>query len=180
MVGLILIIILSLIFLTKNTMSTINQQTNQIIHKNNPGNLQRAGYAGETEDGYGENNRFPIYDSPVMGVRALLYDLNVKKNRYNGDVRQMLEQYAPKGEENPNLENYIAFVEDSLDNQPVTDDNISDMVKAIITFENQEIPDLVGYYLDDPKIMEEAMKLYKIELPSNSTYADAQKILLGM
>jgi hypothetical protein len=160
-------------------MASIIQQTDKIIYKNNPGNLERAGYAGETDEGYGDNNRFPIYDSPVMGVRALLYDLNVKKNRYDGDVRKILQQYAPENE-NPNLENYIKFVEESLDNKPVTSDNIADMAKAIITFENQEIPDLVSYYLDDPKIMDEALKLYRTDLPSDYTYEDAQKILLGV
>ena len=110
---------------------TVNEQTDKILikekpkpdNKNNPGNLERAGYAGEMNIGYGDNNRFPYYDHPVMGVRALLYDVNKKKLRYNGDVRDILTEYAPS-KENPDLENYIAFVEDSLNSKTVTDDTI--------------------------------------------------------
>tara|TARA_R110002050_G_scaffold31259_3_gene80708 strand:+ start:428 stop:982 length:555 start_codon:yes stop_codon:yes gene_type:complete len=169
---------------------TVNEQTDKIlikkkpeqlerVNKNNAGNLERAGYAGEMDIGYGENNRFPYYDHPVMGVRALLYDVNKKKLRHNGDVREILTEYAPL-KENPNLEDYIAFVEDSLDSKNVTDDNIEKMAEAMITFENQTIPGKVNYYLENPTIMEQAMKLYKIELPSDTSYVEASKILLGM
>ena len=49
---------------------------------NNPGNVERlkkGRRAGEyKEGGYGADNRFPTFDHPVMGLRAIFMDMNVK------------------------------------------------------------------------------------------------------
>ena len=69
---------------------------------NNPGNVERLKNdlrAGENkEGGYGDDNRFPTFDHPVMGLRAIFMDMNVKNRRHKGDLSKMISEYAPKSE----------------------------------------------------------------------------------
>ena len=54
------------------------------VQFNNPGNIETGqGYAGETGETYAE--RFSVFDSPQMGVRAVARDITTKIGRHKGD-----------------------------------------------------------------------------------------------
>mgnify|MGYP004232776765 CR=1 FL=1 len=64
---------------------------------NNPGNVERLKKdrrAGEyKEGGYGADNRFPAFDHPVMGLRAIFMDMNIKNRRHKGDLFKMISAF---------------------------------------------------------------------------------------
>ena len=57
----------------------------------NAGNLEDGGQAGRTGATYGDG-RFPVFDSPQMGVRAMFRDLRTKMNRHEGDVSKIINR----------------------------------------------------------------------------------------
>ena len=125
---------------------------------NNPGNLEAnptGPFDGETEEKYGEDNRFATFSSPVYGLRALGKDLTTKINRGLTTVRSILEVYAPNNENK--TEKYIKFVENKIGKQDVTRNDIRDLIVAITTFENDKAS--VDYYLQDPSLLNQAMNL---------------------
>ena len=123
---------------------------------NNPGNIEAGqNFDGETEEKYGEDNRFATFSSPVYGLRALGKDLTTKINRGLTTVRSILEVYAPNDENK--TERYIKFVENKIGKQDVTRNDIRDLIVAITTFENEKA--FVDYYLQDPSLLNQAMNL---------------------
>ena len=89
---------------------------------NNPGNIEIGQeYAGETGEVYAE--RFSIFDSKEMGIRALAKDLNTKIKRFDGDVEKIITQYAPPNENDTKA--YIKFVKAQLNNKDkITKDDL--------------------------------------------------------
>lgn len=140
---------------------------------NNPGNVERTqNWAGSIAGkGYGEDdrpNRFAIFNSPVMGVRALARDIRTKINDMDGDLLKIISKYAPSIEND--TKGYKEFVEKEIGkNNEVTLKDLPEIVKAIIKFENvQEVED---YYLDDPSILNEGILLSLYDLPQNYNLA---------
>ena len=73
---------------------------------NNPGNVERnQKWAGMVSGGYGSNDRFAIFDSPQMGLRALMRDAQTKIEDQKGDLFKMISKYAPRSE-NPTNDYY--------------------------------------------------------------------------
>lgn len=145
---------------------------------NNPGNVERlkkGRRAGEyKEGGYGADNRFPTFDHPVMGLRAIFMDMNVKNRRHKGDLFKMISEYAPKSENA--TKKYYDYVKNKLGKTKVkTPTDIRKAVEGIVEYENKNIEDgkLVDFYLSkEYGFMDEAEKLSKINLPSGLSYTD--------
>ena len=137
---------------------------------NNPGNVEDGGQAGRTGATYGPDGRFPVFDSPQMGIRAMFRDLQTKMNRYEGDVSKIINQYAPRSENPATYEQYVLDKVGST----VTEDNLDDLVRAMIRFENK--PTVAQSYLSRPDIFEEGLRLSRIDLPSDASLEDARRM----
>ena len=145
---------------------------------NNPGNVERLKKdrrAGENkEGGYGADNRFPTFDHPIMGLRAIFMDMNVKNRRHKGDLFKMISEYAPKSENA--TKKYYDYVKNKIGKTKVkTPADIRKAVEGIVEYENKNIEDgkLVDFYLSkEYGFMDEAEKLSKINLPSGLSYTD--------
>ena len=136
----------------------------------NPGNVEDGGQAGRTGATYGPDGRFPVFDSPQMGIRAMFRDLRTKMNRHEGDVSKIINQYAPRSENPATYEQYVLDKVGST----VTEDNLDDLVRAMIRFENK--PPLAQSYLSRPDIFEEGLRLSRIDLPSDASLEDARRL----
>ena len=138
---------------------------------NNPGNIEVGQkYAGETGETYAD--RFAVFDSPEMGIRALARDLRTKINRHKGDISKIINQYAPRSENPATYEKYLK----SKVGDTVTDKEFPDLVRAIIQFENK--PEVAAEYLD-PKIFNEGIKLSEVSLPYGTFLEEARNIVYG-
>ena len=141
--------------------------SNTITQFNNPGNIEAGqNYAGETSDVYGE--RFAVFDSPEMGIRALARDLRSKMNEFDGDVSKIMDKYAPPSE-NPST--YKKYIKSKVGNK-VTDKNFNELVASIIQFENK--PEIAAEYLQ-PEIFEKGIELSKTNLPSRTSLENVDK-----
>ena len=108
---------------------------------NNPGNIERGqGFAGETGEYYGKKNRFVVFDSPEAGIRAIMRDLRTKVRDHNGDLRDIINKYAPPVE-NP-TKNYYNYLQQILGKDKVTVEDIPQLTKGIIEFENKPTEDM--------------------------------------
>lgn len=135
---------------------------------NNPANIESGqGYAGETGETYA--GRFAIFDSPVMGLRALIRDLNTKIDRHGGDVRKIISQFAPDFENPTN--NYVRYVESRVKKAVVTPEDLPLLTAAVVEFENGVSSDRAAQYLK-PEVLNEAFELSKQSLPTNTRYED--------
>lgn len=137
---------------------------------NNPANIEVGqGYAGETGETYA--GRFAIFDSPVMGMRALIRDLSTKIDRHGGDVRKIISQFAPDFENPTN--NYVSYVEQVVQKPVVTKDkeDVMSLASAIVQFENGIDSPRVQQYLM-PHVKEEAYNLSQQSLPKETRYED--------
>jgi len=138
---------------------------------NNPGNVEATeGWAGDTGERYGENDRFAVFDSPEMGLRALMRDVRTKIKDSKGSIKQMITKYAPPNE-NPTDE-YIAYVEKAVGKKKAALKDAPAITKAILEFENK--PKLREYYLNDPKIFETAAKLSTRGFKAGTTFEQAK------
>jgi hypothetical protein len=153
---------------------------------NNPGNVEATenwtgaipgiGYQhGEVVKG----GRHAIFNSPVLGVRALFRDVKTKMDDFDGNASAIITKYAPemvKGEKENDTAAYIKFVRGKLGlksgNQKITEAQIPDLVKAIIQFENDR-QDLIDLYLSD-EVFDEAKRLSKHSLTGGGDLAAAQ------
>ncbi len=116
---------------------------------NNPGNIEIGqGYAGETGDTYAD--RFAVFDSPQMGVRALGRDLKTKIKRFDGDLFSIINQFAPESEND--TDNYYQFVKEQVGSDTITENDLGALVRAIIKMENK--PEVAAIYLNDDIINE--------------------------
>ena len=140
---------------------------------NNPVNVERTqNWAGSLEKGYGENERFAIFDNPIMGIRAGIRDINTKVDRLDGDVSKIIKSFAPK-EENKYLNNYINFVKNKIGKDIITKADVPNVIKAMIEFENK--PSVARYYLDNPEWFDEAIRLEKFDLDKSYRYVDENR-----
>ena len=138
---------------------------------NNPGNIEFGqGYAGQTGEKYAE--RFAVFDSKEMGVRALAMDLTTKIKRFNGDIEKIITQFAPPNENNTKA--YIKFVKRRLKKDKITVNDIAELTKAVIIKENKK--SVADLYLI-PSIFDVGIQLSKIQLSKGTTLKEALKKL---
>ena len=143
------------------------------VQFNNPGNIEIGqGYAGETGATYAD--RFSVFDSPQMGVRAVARDITTKIGRHKGDLNKIIAEYAPPSENDTNA--YIDYVKKSVGKNKVTKADLPSIVKSVIEMENGIDSDLTKLYLND-SVFNEAMDLSKVSLPNEFTLEDARKKL---
>lgn len=141
---------------------------------NNPGNIETGGgFAGDTGDTYGDN-RFAVFDSKEMGIRAIFRDLRKKMKDFDGDINSMISKYAPPTENE--TKDYVDFVKDEIGSDIITPNNLRKAVEAVIKMENKE--KTANYYLKDTEAMDTAESLSKVSLPSSTKFKDISK--LGM
>jgi hypothetical protein len=140
---------------------------------NNPGNVERnQGWAGMVPDtGYGSEDRFAVFDSPQMGLRALMRDTATKIKKHGGNLSKMINEYAPPSE-NP-TKRYYEYVKSKVGRDKVTVNDLPRIVQGIIEFENKPDSELSKMYLD-PKVFEEALSLSKYNLPAGMTLSEAR------
>ena len=143
---------------------------------NNPGNVERSqGWAGMVPDtGYGSEDRFAVFDSPQMGLRALMRDTATKIKKHGGDLSKTINEYAPPSE-NP-TKRYYEYVKSKVGRDKVTVNDLPRIVQGIIEFENKPDSELSRMYLD-PNVFEEALSLSKFNLPSGMTLSEARSFL---
>ena len=138
---------------------------------NNPGNIEIGqGYAGETGDTYAD--RFAVFDSPQMGVRALGRDLKTKIKRFDGDLFSIINQFAPESEND--TDNYYQFVKEQVGSDTITENDLGALVRAIIKMENK--PEVAAIYLNDD-IINEGLELSQIGFDSDVSLEEARELI---
>jgi hypothetical protein len=138
----------------------------------NPGNIRPGqGYAGETGEFYYDKNGEPyvIFDSIELGLRAMFVDLRSKIKEFDGDIKSIVNKYAPPEDDNP-TSNYSDFVISNLGKDKVTEDDLLDVVKSFVKFENK--PDLAKTYLKED-LLDTALKLSSVSMPRSHRLKDA-------
>ena len=146
---------------------------------NNAGNIEVGqGYAGETNETYANDRKddkkpFVVFDTPQMGVRAIMMDMRTKIKRHKGSLIHIINEYAPPSENRTDL--YYKYIKNSLNGEDMVNDTmLIPLVKAIINYENKE--EVANYYLKDPTIIQEAFALSKMSFPSGTSYEEAMKL----
>ena len=138
---------------------------------NNPGNIEIGqGYAGETGETYAD--RFSTFDSPQMGIRAIAKDITTKIKRFDGNLLNIINQYAPNNEND--TQTYYNFVKNKVGKTKVSEKDVPAIVEAIIRMENQ--PEIAEQYLNKD-IFNEAMDLAKYNLDSNMGIDEARSFI---
>ena len=138
---------------------------------NNPGNIEIGqGYAGETGDTYAD--RFAVFDSPQMGVRALGRDLKTKIKRFDGDLFSIINQFAPESEND--TDNYYQFVKEQVGSDTITENDLGALVRAIIKMENK--PEVASMYLNDD-VINEGLELSQLSFDSDVSLDEARKLI---
>ena len=142
---------------------------------NNAGNIEVGqGFAGETGETY-DNGRFVVFDTPQMGMRAMMMDLRTKIDRHKGNLLAIITEYAPPSENRTDL--YYNFVKSELNGDDMVNSTmLIPLVKAMVTYENGVDSETTNYYLKDSKIIQEAFSLSKSQLPSGTSYEEAMKL----
>jgi hypothetical protein len=149
-----------------------NDEAEQPTMFNNPGNIEIGqGYAGETGDTYAD--RFAVFDSPQMGVRALGRDLKTKIKRFDGDLFSIINQFAPDNENDTN--NYYEYVRDQVGSDTITENDLGAVVRAIIKMENK--PEIAAQYLDD-SIINEGLELAQMGFDAGVSLDEARELLM--
>ena len=144
---------------------------------NNPANIEIGqGYAGEVE-GQTYADRFAVFDSPQMGVRALFRDLMTKIERHKGDINAIMNQFSPP-HENDTVK-YSDYVMSQVGKQQVTMDDLPSMAKAIIEYENGIKSPLTSIYLQDT-VFNEALELSKHSMPKDYTLEKARSFISNL
>ena len=114
---------------------------------NNPGNIELTSinWQGQVpNESYG-NGRFAVFATPEAGLRALGLDLTTKLNRHGGNLRAMIEEYAPASEND--VDKYLKTVQESAGVKDVyTKDDLKNIMKGFIRMENK--PDLAKKYIE--------------------------------
>ena len=155
-------------------MSIVSQTNKALGIYNNPGNLEKGQkYAGETGEFYGNNNRFVVFDTPEMGVRALARDVKTKLKNHNGDISAMISQYAPK-EDNNNTEKYIAFIKERVGKDKATEEDLPIILRSIINFENK--PDVAKRYLES-NIFNTGIMLSEKSFSQDTSFEKAKEMM---
>ena len=158
------------------------------IMYNNPGNIEVGqGFAGETGKTYANNRERPfvIFDSPEAGLRALMRDLRTKVKNSNGDLKTIMNKYAPPSDNNP-TSSYINYIKQNLDNRnKVTLEDVPTIAKSIIMFENkpnanmtenqkQNAQKRIDIYFN-PDIFNDAVKFSTKSFPAGTSTDEMKK-----
>ena len=141
----------------------------------NPGNVEATeGWAGDTGERYGKNDRFAVFDSPEMGLRALFRDIKTKiKKGY--DLDKLMKVYAPPSE-NP-TDNYTKYVKERVGKNKIDMDDVDNIVRGIVEFENMGYgQEFLDQYLNEDTFAI-AKELSDYDLPAGTSYSDALMIL---
>lgn len=120
----------------------MKEQLPRGIRNNNPGNIRHgANWLGLNPNGRNIDSAFCVFESPVLGIRALAKVLiNYKKIHGLNTVRQIVSRYAPPNENQTAA--YIQTVAKQLEVYPDTKINIEKrgvltvFIKAVIRMEN--------------------------------------------
>ena len=82
------------------------------IRNNNPGNIKRGQpWKGLSTAQAVLDDTFCVFRRAHWGIRAMVRTLRTYKLKHQlRTVRQLISRWAPAGEENPHLDNYIQFV----------------------------------------------------------------------
>ena len=153
---------------------------------------------------YGKDDpsTFAVFDSPEMGLRALVVDMKTKAGQkgIDGDVEKMLLKYLgggttgtieerykkakgnvkPDGSyENENPEGYIAAVKKALGGRDkINVNSVSDMTKLIRQIIiNENKPAIANYYLGKPAVLKSAIDLSNFNLSKDTSFAQAKQVL---
>ena len=167
----------------------INQMAN--IY-NNAGNIEVGqGYAGETNETYandrgveiGDDRKpFVVFENPVMGLRAMFRDLRTKIERHDGSLYNIINQYAPKSENNTDA--YHKAMKAALKDDMVSEYNLVPLVRAMIEHENGGLTYtkedgseglITEYYLKNPAIIQEAFALSTMNFAKGTSYKKAKE-----
>ncbi|WGW00353.1 structural protein P5 [Vibrio sp. YMD68] len=130
----------------------IGMGTPRGIRNNNPTNIKHSehnDWIGQT----GSDGTFAVFGSPEYGIRAATKLIQNYQSKYNlGTVRDIIGRWAPAGEENPHVENYIKHVSKRLgiseNNHKVLTSQYPVLIAAMIEFENGVQPydmDLIAH-----------------------------------
>ncbi|MDA3883150.1 MAG: hypothetical protein PF481_07680 [Bacteroidales bacterium] len=97
-------------FLNWNGGNTYMLNAPKGIRNNNPGNLIATNikWQGKVPKHQNKDRRFEMFTAPVYGVRAMIKDLKNDIEKGKSTVPQIVEEYAPRFENN--TDNYIATV----------------------------------------------------------------------
>tara|TARA_R110000764_G_scaffold225171_1_gene314554 strand:- start:35 stop:550 length:516 start_codon:yes stop_codon:yes gene_type:complete len=141
---------------------------------NNPSNIESGqGFAGETGTVYAE--RFSVFDTPEMGLRATFRDLRTKMKEFDGDVDKIITKFAPPTENVTS--NYINRIKKSIGkDKKITNKNLIKVVKEMVAIESADNPKMIKYYLENPAIINVAEELSYIDMPSNTLGKTAKKL----
>lgn len=120
----------------------MKEQLPRGIRNNNPGNIRHgANWLGLNPNGRNIDSAFCVFESPVLGIRALAKVLiNYKKIHGLNTVRQIVSRYAPPNENQTTA--YIQTVAKQLEVYPDTKIDIEKrgvltvFIKAVIRMEN--------------------------------------------
>lgn len=106
------------------------------IRNNNPGNLIQTNIQWQGKIPNPTDSRFEQFYDVVFGLRALLLDLRTDTQRYNGNVRQIIAEFAPAFENNTaSYQNNIVSMIGSETVRVCRKDLIK-LAKAIVIIEN--------------------------------------------
>ena len=115
---------------------------------NNPGNIEKTDikWDGEGEGTYGDNDRFTSFDTPEAGIAAMTKDLTTKLKDFNGDLKSMINKYAPELTQKE-LKNYMQVVQKTAGKKyKYTEADIENIVKGFIRMENKK--ETADYYIN--------------------------------
>lgn len=96
------------------------------VRNNNPGNIERnqTAWQGMSDD-QSSDERFIVFDTPEMGVRAMARTLNTYNKRYGlNTIRDIIYRWAPPNEND--TENYIRVVSERSGVDPNREINLQD------------------------------------------------------
>ena len=143
---------------------------------NNAGNIEQGqGFAGETGETYANDRATPfvVFDTPQMGMRAIFRDIKTKIKKHDGLLWNIVSEYAPPSENNTDL--YYEKLKAAVNGDTmINESHLIPIVRAIITHENK--PEVSKYYLENPKLIQEAYQLSTMPFPSGTSYEEAMKI----
>ena len=121
---------------------TGNDDQASVTQYNNPVNLMDVGQAGATGETYG--NGFAVFPDAQTGILAAKNDLAIKTKRYDGNVDQIIGEFAPKSDNPDSFDNYVNFVKQGV-GDTVDPGEENELLRRVIQFENK--PDIAQQYL---------------------------------
>ena len=168
---------------TKLTKMRLVNQMAEIY--NNAGNIEVGqGFMGETNKTYANDRERPfvVFENPVAGLRAMFRDLRTKVERHGGSLYNIINEYAPKSENNTDA--YHKAMKAALKDDMVSEYNLVPLVRAMIQHENGGLTYtkedgseglITEYYLKNPAIIQEAFALSTMNFAKGTSYKKAKE-----